>query len=294
MRLTVAICTWNRAGLLARTLDRLAAVEPPTAAWEALVVDNGSTDGTPAVLDRFASRLPLRRAVEPTLGLSNARNTAVAAAAGDYIVWTDDDVLVDPGWLRAYERAIDRWPDAAVLGGPIRAQFEGTPPTWLRDVLDEVADAFAVRDLGDASSPLDGKARFPYGANYVVRTREQRRFLYDSTLGRRGLGGVLGEETAVVRAILSAGALGRWVPDATVSHWVPTERQTVAYLRRYYVLLGRTSAGPRRIPRPWIIRRYLRAECAYRVWRLTGDPHRWIKPMVEASFLWGRLGRPAD
>ena len=78
MHLTVAICTWNRAGLLARTLERLVAMESPVAPWEVLVVDNGSTDDTPRVLDRFASRLPLRRLLEPALGLSNARNAAVA------------------------------------------------------------------------------------------------------------------------------------------------------------------------------------------------------------------------
>jgi glycosyltransferase involved in cell wall biosynthesis len=294
MRLTVAICTWNRADLLARALERLSSIEPPTEPWETLVVDNGSTDRTAAVLDRFVSRLPLRRVVEPALGLSNARNAAVAAASGDYIVWTDDDVLVDREWLRAYERAIYRWPDAAVFGGRIRAQFEGVPPAWLLDVLGQVAGAFAVCNFGDAPVALDCERTLPCGANYVVRAAEQRRFPYDPILGRRGRVGVLGEETAVVRAMLSSGGSGWWVPDATVSHWIPSERQTVAYLRQYFTLVGRTAARRGARLRPWIVRRYIRAECAYRVWRLTGNPRRWIGPMVEASIMWGRLGHSAD
>jgi len=38
-------------------------------------------------------------------------------------VWTDDHVLVDPQWVAAYCRAFERWPDAAVFGGPIEASF---------------------------------------------------------------------------------------------------------------------------------------------------------------------------
>jgi glycosyltransferase involved in cell wall biosynthesis len=297
VRLTVAICTWNRAGLLARTLERLAGVESPAALWEVLVVDNGSTDDTQRVLDCFASRLPLRRVVEPVLGLSRARNAAVAQASGDYILWTDDDVLVDRGWLRAYEGAIHRWPDAAVFGGPIRAQFEGVPPAWLLSVMSEVATAFAVLNLGETASALDSKWRVPYGANYVTRTREQRQVPYDPALGRQGRAGSVGEEIAVVRAILSRGATGWWVPEAAVSHWVPAERQTVAYLREYFTLVGRAAVPPRRFAlarRAETLLRYVRAECIYRVRRLTGDPRRWIGPLVAASRLRGRLAHPAD
>src|SRR5947209_7995559 len=131
MKFTVAICTWNRASLLARTLEQLTRVEHPAGAWEVLVVNNDSTDDTERVLDSFADGLPLRRAFEPRAGLSHARNTAVGVATGDYIVWTDDDVLVSAGWLDAYRRAVERWPEAAVFGGPVRPRFEGTPPPWM-------------------------------------------------------------------------------------------------------------------------------------------------------------------
>lgn len=287
VRLTVAICTLDRARLLAGTLERLADAAPPSVPWEALVVDNGSTDDTQRVLDQFVSRLPLRRVVEPTLGLSNARNAAVAHASGDYILWTDDDVLVDRGWLRGYEDAIHRWPDAAVFGGPIRPQFEGTPPAWLLAVWTRVAGAFAVRDLGDHPVPLDGEETVPYGANFVVRTREQRCFAFDPELGRHGRSGRLCEETAVIQAILSGGATGWWVPEAAVSHWVPRDRQTVAYLRHYFELVGKTRPAPREARQGGarMLRKYIRAEYAYRKARLTAEPRRWIEAMIEASML---------
>src|SRR4051794_1841821 len=114
MRLTVAICTWNRADLLAKTLGNLCTLDRlPGADWELVLVDNGSTDSTRQVADRFAGRLPLRYVVEPLRGLSNARNRAIREARSDLVVWTDDDVLVGPGWLRAYAGAERQHPDSA-------------------------------------------------------------------------------------------------------------------------------------------------------------------------------------
>ena len=69
--------------------------------WEVLVVDNGCADHTDAVIEAFAGRLPIRREFEPRRGHTPARNRAWMPAKGEYIVWTDDDVVVDPGWLAA-------------------------------------------------------------------------------------------------------------------------------------------------------------------------------------------------
>ena len=293
MRFTVAICTWNRAALLGEALGRLARAQRPAGDWELLVVNNNSTDDTERVLETFEGRLPLRRAFEERQGLSHARNAAVKEAGGEYIVWTDDDVFVREGWLAAYARAVERHPEAAVFGGPIRPRFEGTPPAWLSDTWQEVGPAFAARDLGDEPFELR-VGKLPYGANYVVRAREQRLFPYDPALGRVKSGGALGEETAVIRAILAAGGTGWWVPDASVEHWIPKERQTVSYLRSYYALQGRTFhnwdgyGGPTFRGRPlrlWC--RILGAELAHARARLSGDPHRRLKSLAEASILRG-------
>ncbi len=96
MRVETAICTWNRASLLDRTLAEFRLLEIPHGVeWEVMVVNNQCSDSTDAVIARHAAHLPIRRLVEPRPGLSHSRNCAVAAARGDLLVWTDDDVLVD-------------------------------------------------------------------------------------------------------------------------------------------------------------------------------------------------------
>jgi glycosyltransferase involved in cell wall biosynthesis len=294
MRFTVAVCTWNRAALLRQFLGRLARVSHAPGDWEVLVVNNNCTDDTERVLEAFAGRLPLRRVFEPKQGHSHSRNTAVREARGEYVVWTDDDVLVEADWLAAYARAVEQHPEAAVFGGPIRPRFEGTPPAWLSAAWRDIGAVFAARDLGDEPFELDADGELPYGANFVARVREQLLFPYDPALGRQFEGGALGEETAVIRAILAAGGTGWWVPDAAVEHWIIKERQTVRYLRNYYALQGKTFGkwerygGPTLLGRPlWLWGRILWTELAYARARLSGDPHRWLKSLVAASFLRG-------
>jgi glycosyltransferase involved in cell wall biosynthesis len=299
MLVTVGICTWNRAGLLRQALAALARVElPPRLEWEVLVVDNGSRDATPAVVREFRDRLPIRTVSEPEPGLSNARNRCVAQARGAYILWTDDDVLVEPGWLREYALAFDRFPAAAVFGGPVRARFEGERLPWIAAAWRDVQTAFGIRDLGDALARLDPD-NLPFGSNYAVRRAEQLAHRYDPRLGRVRDEVLGGEEVAVLRAILRGGGEGWWLPGAAVDHWIPKRRQTPRYLRRYYRAQGRVlalhwpAAAERKLAvfgRPlWLWRQAIEAELTYRRSRMIDRPEQWVGHLVRASTGWGVL-----
>lgn len=302
MNIDVAICTWNRCALLAQTLERLCALEvPPHLSWQVIVVDNNSTDATPDVLRRFSGRLPLRSAFETRQGLANARNRVIDETTADYVLWTDDDVLVDPHWLSAYGQAFRERRGAAFFGGPVEPWFDGTPPRWLMQHWKEVANVFATRQLGDTAFQFDS-TRVPYGANYAVRADVQREYRYDSSLGRRPGSNVGGEETLVLRQMLSAGHTGWWVPDAKVLHFVPHERQTVAYLRRFFIgqgeLQGRShpyDPAPRVFGRPrWLVRRALAAEARYQWSRWTTTPDVWLKKLIDAAIIWGHVQAAAS
>lgn len=301
MLITVAVCTRNRARALDRTLASLTALERPASMqWELLVVDNGSDDDTAASLAKYAERLPLRMLDEPRIGLSHARNKAIAEARGVYIVWIDDDVIVDPDWLRAYAEAFGAWPETAFFGGPIAPEFEGTPPRWLKLALPHVDNAYAARDLGNASVPLTLET-LPFGANFAVRAEEQRRHLFDPELGRRDSALFAGEEWAVLEALIADGASGRWVPGARLRHVISPERQSVRYLRKYYVGNGmslartRDATGERMwLGRPrWVWREALSQELAYRARRLYASADVWSVHLRRASIAWGLLRVPA-
>jgi GT2 family glycosyltransferase len=96
----------------------------------------------------------------------------VAEAAGEYIVWTDDDVIVDREWLNTYLGAFGRWPEAVLFGGKTLPLFDGKAPGWLEESFDVLSGVFAFRDFGDAPLRFTLEGRMiPFGSNYAVRER---------------------------------------------------------------------------------------------------------------------------
>ena len=244
--ISVVICTRNRARPLAALLESLTALNRPAdLTWEVVVVDNGSTDATPEVLEQFKGRLPLNPAQEETPGLSNARNRAVAVARGRYLCWTDDDVELHEDWLAAYARAFRRHPEAAVFGGRIDPKLEPPTPAWFAKLLHlwPITDIVAARDFGNQPIPLSfEQGVVPWGANYAVRAEEQRGHLYDPQLGVSPNQRRSGEEAQVMFEILQGGATGWWVPDSRVFHIYPPHRQSLEYFRQHYVAIGESQA----------------------------------------------------
>ena len=118
MKITVAICTWNRSALLDQTLTRMGDLRIPAGVeWELLIVNNNCTDETDAVIEKHRSArvLPVRRLFESKQGQVHARNHAVSEARGELLIWTDDDVLVPPGWIESYLTTAKMVPSAAYL-----------------------------------------------------------------------------------------------------------------------------------------------------------------------------------
>jgi glucosyl-dolichyl phosphate glucuronosyltransferase len=241
---TVAICTFNRAESLRRTLDSLAAMRVSSdLTWEVVIVNNNSTDHTDEVINQYLNRLPLRREYERRPGLSNARNRAIDTAKGEYILWTDDDVVVEAGWLSAYVEAFRRWPEAAVFGGRITPRYD--PPVARLVAVGETVlqGPYAVRDFGNDAQPLSvAEGRLPFGANFAIRTIEQRTFRYDPNLGAGPNRRRAEEEIDVITRLLESGATGYWIPEAYVEHCIGRERQTIRYIADYYTGLGETHA----------------------------------------------------
>jgi Glycosyl transferase family 2 len=113
--ITVGVITRNRANDLAEMLDSLTRqVRPPD---EVLVVDNGSTDCTQAVLARFRDRLPLRCQFLERADIPAARNLVIENAGHEIVSFIDDDCISEPEWLAAVERGFLRADNIGIVGG---------------------------------------------------------------------------------------------------------------------------------------------------------------------------------
>lgn len=121
MKLSVVIATKDRASFLTRALDSLAQ-QTDAPAFEAIVVDNGSSDETAALVDgRIGTEpYPLARVFVPEPNRGAARNRGVARADGDVVVFVDDDVVLPAGFLSAHAQRHDAaGAGATTVAGPI-------------------------------------------------------------------------------------------------------------------------------------------------------------------------------
>jgi glycosyltransferase involved in cell wall biosynthesis len=105
---SLVIPTHNRAPILKRMLAHLLALDG-IRECEIIVIDDGSTDATGAVLEHFAALQPhlLRVLTVPNGGPAKARNAGVAAARFDRILFVDDDVFPRPGMLQRHAEMLD-------------------------------------------------------------------------------------------------------------------------------------------------------------------------------------------
>jgi glycosyltransferase involved in cell wall biosynthesis len=239
MLVTAIVCTHDRARSLEQTLASLEGIVVPQGQlWELVVVDNASRDETPAVLRRMSGRLPMQAVREPRVGLSAARNTAVRAARGDLLLFTDDDVHVDRHWLAAHVAAARRWPQAAYFAGRIDPEFEAPPARWVTRQQADLAGMLCALDLGGEERRL-AASEYPFGPNMAVRRSAFARAAFDERVGRRGREQVRGSETSLFLSLSRQGAWGVWVPEACVRHRVPPAHATWRYFWRYYRSTGR-------------------------------------------------------
>ena len=222
--ISVVVCTKDRPDSLRRVLRTLQQVE--YSAFEVLVVDNApSSRATCECVQEFATTDPrVRYLVEPEIGLSRARNAGLADAANDWVAFTDDDVLVDPWWLRAVERGIRQGAEVGCVTGLVPPASLAVPAqryfderfSWTGSLTARVYD-LADRRGGDPLYPyLAGT--FGTGANFAVdRHLVARIGGFDTALGA-GSPTSGGEDLDMFLRVLLAGRAIAYEPSAVIWH----------------------------------------------------------------------------
>jgi glycosyltransferase involved in cell wall biosynthesis len=220
--LTVLMTTYNGTPTLPQVLQAYCQMKSPAGGWRLLVIDNASTDGSKAVIEGYAARLPLTYLYEGRRGKNAALNsglrTALADAASPLFVFTDDDASPDPDWLLRLEECAAAHPDYTMFGGAIVPGWAHPPPAWiLRHVPLGLTYALTAPDLQDG--PV-----FPgllWGPNMALRRQVfDAGFRFDETIGPNGGAYAMGSETEMTRRLAAAGYRSWFCPSARVSHYI--------------------------------------------------------------------------
>ncbi|MHA1600771.1 MAG: glycosyltransferase [Alphaproteobacteria bacterium] len=228
-QISVIICTYNRATLLARALLAFHEQDSDITA-EIIVVDNNSHDDTAETVRRYAedlhSVLPVTYVHEPKQGLSRARNTGITAARGRILAFLDDDAVPSPCWLAAIADIFTNRPNAAAAGGPIEPEFEVPRPVWLGP---DVEGYYSILDLGPDPRVFP-RNRLPFGANLALRKSSLGKLRFSEQLGRKGANLASGEEFALLAELRSQGREIYYTPAMHVRHFIAKERLRIEWL----------------------------------------------------------------
>jgi len=234
-RLSIAICTKDRAARLARLLASLQALapEPTFAAVEVVVVDNASVDN--ATRDAVARFPAMHYVFEPKAGLNFARNAAIGAATGDLLAYLDDDVVVDRDWLAGLAEAWRSTPQAGGFTGLVLPYRLETEAQVLFESRGGFGRGFRRQEYRQARH---GNPLHPVGAGMLgagCNMAFDRRLLvalggFDEALDTGApLPG--GGDLDIFYRVLRSGRPMVYVPRYAVYH---EHRETIAQLRRQY------------------------------------------------------------
>lgn len=215
-RITVAVCTRNRASALKAAIQSLARLQHDDAfELEVVVIDNDSTDETDHVLAEAQAahhQLSLRVVRETRVGFAYARNRAIAEARGDWIAFFDDDQIADPAWLSELWR-VASCQQADCVGGAVRLQTCGS-----------FVPGHLCKSLLGQTDPRQIECRFDSSFQPGTGSLLIRRRLLDELGGFATDRPGRGEDTRLFDRMRRAGYEGWFAPRSVVHHVIPLER----------------------------------------------------------------------
>ncbi len=242
LSLSIVVPTLNRRGRVERLIGSILRCElPKDVPVECLVVDNGSSDGTPEAIEVLSKGAPfsVRCIREPETGASRARNAGIRQAVGSIVVFTDDDCEVEQDWLVRIAETFRRMPDLTGLFGRV---LPGEPGPIDVSTL-SVKSAPEPRDYRFPCSPFIG-----HGNNMAFRRPSLLAVNGFDTAFGPGAPLRAGEDLELAYRLLRQGAWLRYEPSVGLRHMPrDTEKGMLHGHRRNAIGLGAFFAK-------WILR----------------------------------------
>jgi GT2 family glycosyltransferase len=222
--ITVVLCTYNRAEMLRNALRSVTLQETDDEfSYEIVVVDNGSTEPTRAVVAEIAvsSVVAVSYVREEAEGIPQARNRGVREARGIWVAFFDDDQVAEPNWLKELLSAASVT-KAKLVGGSIQLQLS----TGGTLVLGPLCRSLLGEHAYDGTARVYQGKRIPSSGNMLI-AREVFNSIgpFDTSMVMGGC------DTDFVRRARASGIVVSISPAAIVHHVIPSFRVTSSYLR---------------------------------------------------------------
>ena len=212
MELSVIVSTYNRIDDLQRLIGSLLEQNiSKSIAWEIVISNNGSTDGTGEVIESLVntSSIPIRYIYQPQKAKSYGLNAAMRAAKGNILAFTDDDIIVPVDWVQNILDYINNNPNASCIGGPVVLYNKED-----KDISVRTSKSYSVyckEDFNPVYIPI-------IGCNMILtRALVESVGFYDVKFGPGSYIGS-GDDLDYLYRVVDSGFTLQYVPDILVFH----------------------------------------------------------------------------
>ena len=243
--LTILLCTYNRAKLLKPLLEEL--IKQVKAQerkdLEILLIDNNSNDGTKEIALEFQRENSfLKYEFEGNQGLAKARNKGIKLIKGDFIVFIDDDIVLDSNWLNEILKSLSTC-NYKAFGGKVLPLWEKEKSSYitLNGFFKLSQKIFPSHDNGDIERlyPINKEETNPIGANMWIHKDLFKKYGgFREDLGRVGYGGIPCEDTEFCSRLLRAKESIFYYPKAIVFHPVSSYRMSKEFIKSWHYRNG--------------------------------------------------------
>ena len=240
MILSIVICSYNRASYISGALDSLYHQSAGLDNFEAIIVDNNSTDNTAEVFKQWRASHAngsFTYLTESKQGASFARNTGAKGAKGQWLCFMDDDAIANSNYVENIIKHIKTKPEAIGFGGRIIPKYIPSAPEWMSYYVSSLVGNF---DYAPTACAFEN-GKYPLESNMIIR-----KDVYDAIGGFNtelpGVVGILrigGEGKELFYKLLALGHTIYYDPTICVEHVVEVKKLTPEYMYRVASGIGR-------------------------------------------------------
>jgi len=236
-KFSIIVPTYNRAHLITYSINSLLAQTYHNV--EIIVIDDGSTDKTKDILKPYMDRI--KYCYQNNEGISSARNHGIKEATGEYIAFTDDDVIAEPDWLANIDKCFSENRCDAV-GGMVLPIYNKNTPSWIKKDPIKISGGVVMYDYGKETFRLDPSMHCFIGCNFAFHREvfnECGNFRTDIRFKGRL---ALGEDTEFIQRLINKGKVLYYCGRALIHHPVDNHRLTLRHCARWNKALGQFTA----------------------------------------------------
>ncbi len=230
--IVVIIPTFERAQLLKDTLDSINACKKPANFKGVYVVENGGSDTAKDIVELFNSEY-FNYVNLKEIGKSVALNHVIKnyISDDDLIIFTDDDIIVNKGWIDNYDYHAKMYGRSHFYGGSFSVRYEKEPSGYIKQIL-----PLSARGITDDEYSL--RSVF-HGFNWAAfRSDIESVGFFDKRFGPGSETGATGQETVLQKSLLSMGCRSVFIRNNSVQHIVPENRSNIQWICHRAVRTG--------------------------------------------------------